>query len=195
MSRTLPNTTERLKEAINFAKNSNIVMFSSPGGGGANRKSVWLADHEGVISISSLTNFGRRPDSTETNASYFFQEESISLPAEPSYLESQKHASGISVATALAAGVAALILSCRRLVDKRKRMDSIQTVTKVFDQMTGRDDDKYVKPWEVFKDKHLEQEEGLRWLKGKFGKNGDSCYDLPLWPLLDSLEAQEEGIY
>lgn len=62
-----------------------------------------------------------------------------------------KHASSSSVARALAAGVAALVLSCRRLISKSQRMDRIQTVTNVLDPMTGRDDDKYVKPGEVFK--------------------------------------------
>lgn len=59
-------------------------------------------------------------------------------------------------------------------------MDRIQTVIKVSDRMTSREDDKDVKPSEVLKDKDLEKEEGLNWLNGKVGKNGDFCYDRPL---------------
>lgn len=172
MSHTLPNTTDNLKDAVKLAKDNNIVMFSSRGDRGANREKVYPADHDGVIFILFFTNFGRPTESTETNAHYFFQGENVSIPAEPSYLESQKHASGSSVATALAAGVASLVLSCRRLVNKKQNMDRIQMVTNVFQAMTAGDKDRYVKPWEVFNDKRMGAEEGLLWLDRKFGIHG-----------------------
>lgn len=108
MSHTLLKTMEKLREAVILVENSNIVMFGSCGDRGAKRESVWPADYEGV----TLTNLERRPDSTETNSNYYpFQGKNVSIPAEPSYLGSQKHACGSFVATALAAGVAALVLS------------------------------------------------------------------------------------
>lgn len=93
-------------------------MFSSRGDGGADREKAWPADYDSVTSVSSLTYFGTCPDSAESTAAYFSQGENVSISAEPSYLEPQKHASGSSMATALAAGLAGLILTCRRLVAK-----------------------------------------------------------------------------
>jgi hypothetical protein len=175
MSIAMPSGSTALKKKVELAKGDGIAMIGSRGDRGNNTESVYPAEYGEVISISSLTNFGKRTDSTETDAQYFFQGENVSIPAEPSYLESQKHASGSSVATAMAAGVAALILSCRRLGNKEKEMDRLKTVKTVFDRMTLPENDKYVRPWRVFKDERIGKQEGLLWLKGQFGSKGDFC--------------------
>lgn len=175
MSIAITTGSKNLEKAVEQAKMDNIVMIGSRGDRGNNRETVYPADLNEVISISSLTNFGKKTGSTETVAEYFFQGENVSIPAEPSYLESQKRASGSSVATALASGVAALTLSCRRLGDNEKRVDRIRTVRTVFDRMTWPDQDKYVKPWKVFKDEPMGDEEGWLWLKSNFGNKGDFC--------------------
>ena len=169
----LTTTSKHLDNAIERAKMDNIVMIGSRGDRGNNREAVYPADLNEVISISSLTNFGKKTGSTETIADYFFQGENVCIPAEPSYLESQKQASGSSVATALASGVAALTLSCRKLGDNGKKIDRIRTVRTVFDRMTLPDQDKYVKPWQVYKDEPMAQEEGWIWLRSNFGNKGD----------------------
>jgi subtilisin family serine protease len=176
MSLALPNSSSSLEAEVANAKNEDIVMISSRGDSGNNRENVYPADCGDVISISSLTNYGKLTESTETNARYFFQGENVSVPAEPSYLESQKHASGSSVATALAAGLAALIISCRRLGNEEKDIKRTRTVTTVFDRMTQTENDKYVRPWKVFKDTRLGKEQGMSWLRAQFGNNGDFCF-------------------
>ena len=171
----MPTPSKPLEKAIESAKSNNIVMIGSRGDRGGNRDLVYPADYDEVISISSYTNLGDKTGSTETSAQYFFQGENVSIPAEPSYLESQKRASGSSVATALAAGIAALTLSCRRLGDNETKVDRIKTVKSVFDRMTLPDQDKYVRPWKVFKDENMDAEEGWQWLKSNFGTKGDFC--------------------
>lgn len=54
-------------------------------------------------------------------------------------------------------------------------MDRISTIKTVFDRMAIDKDksSKYVKPWEVFKDKRMDRREGLLWLKARFGDKGD----------------------
>ena len=175
ISIAMPTASKTLEKAIEHAKSDNIVMIGSRGDRGGNREMVFPADLDEVISISSFTNLGKKTGSTETSAQYFFQGENVSIPAEPSYLESQKRASGSSVATALAAGIAALTLSCRRLGDDEKRVDRIKTVRSVFDRMTLPDQDRYVRPWKVFKDENMDHEEGWLWLKSNFGSKGDFC--------------------
>ena len=188
MSIAVPRNTEQLIQAAGSARAKDIVMVASRGDRGGNQEQIWPADTDGVISISSLTNFGKQADSTELSAKYYFQGENVSIPAESTYLESQKIASGSSVATALAAGVAALSLSCRRLVREKfpgggnednEQIDRVRTVKAVFDGMTGNDEDRYVKPWKVFQDRKMEPVDGLDWLKGKFGKNQDFWHNRP----------------
>ena len=162
--------TRNLTSAIEAAKSKDIVIIGSKGDQGNNQESVYPADYDEVISISSLTNFGKQAESTELNASYFFQGENVRIPAEPSYLEPQGHASGSSVATALAAGVAALILSCSRLANERELENRIDTVKYKFRQMVAHDKKpgRYVQPWLFFMDERMSLEEGEEWLRKFF---------------------------
>ena len=142
-----------LERAVESAKKDNIVMFGSKGDHGNNRQDIYPADYNEVIAVSSLTQFGKGRDSTETNAQYFLHRENVTIPAEASYLESQHQVSGSSVETALAASFAALVLSCRRIGHKDKEMDRVKIVKTVFEHMATKDKlVKYVQPWKVFKD-------------------------------------------
>ncbi len=168
-----------LRKAVESAKSANIVMFGSKGDRGNNQQDVYPADYSEVISISSLTQFGKGTDSTETNAEYFFQGENVTIPAESSYLESQHQVSGSSVATALAAGVAALVLSCRRIGNESKDIDRVKTVETVFEHMAADDKQvKYVQPWKVFEDQRTAKPQGMSWLKAQFGERGRFCCPL-----------------
>lgn len=175
MSIALPSGVPRLQKAVESAKGEDIVMVGSRGDRGNNQERVFPADYAEVISISSLTSLGKRTESTETNAQYFLQGENVSIPAEPTYLESEKYASGSSVATALAAGVAALTLSCRKLGNEETDMERIQTIKTVFDHMTLPEKDRYVRPWMFFKDQRIGKQEGISWLKAQFGENRQFC--------------------
>ena len=170
----MPKGSSKLQKAVASAKSHDIIIFGSRGDQGNNQERIYPADHVEVISISSITKFGKRAETTEPNASYFFQGENVRILAEPCYLEPQVFASGSSVATASAAGVAALILSCRKLGGGEARKDRISAVRRVFHQMTADEgrSRKYVKPWLVFKDEQLSQSDGLNWLTTRFGKAG-----------------------
>ena len=160
----------KLTKAIESAKSNNIVIIASKGDQGNNQKSVYPADYDEVISISSLTNLGKQAESTELNASYFFLGEDVRIPAEPSYLETRGRASGSSVATAIAAGIAALILSCYRLANKTAAMDRIETVKDYLNRMTAGspESNRYVRPWVVFKDRRMSPVDGEKWLQKHF---------------------------
>ena len=174
MSITIPTYSSTLQKAVESAKSEGIVIFGSRGDQGKNQKDIYPADYIEVISVSSLTKFGELAETTEPKASYFFQGEDVRILAEPCYLEPQLHASGSSVATALAAGVAALILSCRGLGGSEARRDRIEAVKKVFDCMAYNEPGfrRYVQPWRVFTEEKMSQEVGRSWLMTRFGENG-----------------------
>ena len=172
MSVAIPKDSQRLREAVENAKKSDIVMVGSRGDRGNNPEKTFPADYDEVISISSLKSSGKQADSSEENARYFFQGENVSISTESSYLQPVKHASGSSVATALAAGVAALILSCRRLASKRREFQRLEAVKAAFDRMTLPEKDRYVRPWTYFKEKKLGPSDGQQWLETHFG---DQC--------------------
>lgn len=72
MSIALPSGVTRLEKAVESAKGDNIVMVGSRGDRGNNGECVYPADYDEVISIFSLTSFGKRAESTEANAQYFY---------------------------------------------------------------------------------------------------------------------------
>ena len=168
----MPEDSPKLQKAVKSANSHDIVMFGSRGDQGNNQEKIYPADYDEVISISSLTKFGKWAETTEPNASFFFHGENVRILAEPCYLEPQVTVSGSSVATASAAGVAALILSCRSLGGSEAGKHRNRAVKTVFRRMT--DDEggsrKYVKPWLVFKDDRLHQGVGSDWLTARFGK-------------------------
>ena len=174
ISITMPTSSQRLQKAIEYAKSDDIVIFGSRGDQGNNQERVYPADYAEVISISSLTQFGKRAQSTESNASYFLQGENVRIIAEPCYLEPQRYASGSSVATALAAGVAALILACFKLGGSKAKISRIRMVRNVLEWMIDKEvrPKNYVKPWLVFMDQKMNDERGSEWLKARFGERG-----------------------
>ena len=174
MSITMPQQSAKLKQAVESAEKSDIVIFGSRGDQGNNQERVYPADYAEVISISSLTQFGKLADTTESNASYFFQGENVRIIAEPCYLEPQRYVSGSSVATALAAGVAALILACRRLGGSEAQIGRIKMVRNVLEEMTDKKvrPKNYVKPWLVFMNQDMNEKNGFEWLRARFGENG-----------------------
>lgn len=171
MTEKSPNLTE----AVASAKSNDIVIIASKGDRGNNQDIVYPADYDEVISISSLTHFGKQAGSTEPNASYFCLGEDVVIPAESSYLEPQGRASGSSVATAIAAGVAALILSCSRLADKTATKERIKIVEDYLHRMTAdsREPARRVQPSLIFRDKRMDVSSGVKWLQKHFEDDDD----------------------
>ena len=110
-------------------------------------------------------------------------------------MKSPQEISGSSVATAIAAGVASLILACNKLVypNLNYKLHGKEVVTDHLDRMKGTDhsdrakkdldgqNNKYVRPWEVFKvTSDMGDAAGRRWLwdtfsNKKWGKPGQNC--------------------
>ena len=63
------------------------------------------------------------------------------------------------------------------LANKEGQINRTETVKKVFRQVIGDDNDKYVKPWNFYEDKHYEKQEGMVWLQTKFGENREFCHN------------------
>lgn len=81
MSVVLPSGVPRLEKAVEAARRVDVVKVGSRGDHDSNREIVYPADHDELVSISSFTSFGKRIESTETFAQYFFQgENSAFLP-------------------------------------------------------------------------------------------------------------------
>lgn len=164
-------------------------MLGSTTGEGYVDEEAWPANFESVLSIGAAKLTGKETEeSIRDNAKYMFPGKDILVST--SFLGSQPwktEVSGTSFATAIAAGVASLILACRRLAlstqpDPKKWVSDLKSrrkiVTDVFNVMSvnrGR----YVKPWTVFYQDEGQPSWGeadsiLRWVKEQFLKNEES---------------------
>jgi len=155
-----------LKEAVSEALGNDIVMLASTADEGCNAKGQWPAQCEGVIRIAACTPNGAyierttRPHDEETFA---LQGQGIELKFQEVGPEDASHkVSGSSVATAMAAGTASLILACRRLVLSQHRSQTSpgehtsrfaghrrDSVKEIMNRMAEGSETKYVKPWTV----------------------------------------------
>lgn len=165
------STSAKLKKAVARAMAKNIVVFATRGDRGNNHEHVYPADYDAVRSISSFTSLGKSTESAETNADYFLEGENVGIPGEPSYLEPQTFASGSSVATAFAAGVASLVLSTHKMVKASRKMDRQKNVKAAFALMTEKD--AYVRPWKVFKSQRMDAEKRIKKLEEVFAEEED----------------------
>lgn len=178
MSIAIENGSPDLEQAVLAAQIAGIVIFGSRGDSGNNQSKVYPADYNGVISISSLTNYGKPTDSTEFKANYFVVGENVKIPVETSYLEKQQRASGSSVATAIAVGVAALTHSCRRLGNPDREFNRSKLIKKAFEHMVQSNPNypnRYLRSWKLFPDERKTDQEGEEWLKSQFGPEGFFC--------------------
>lgn len=144
--------------------NAGVVVIASTAGEGYRKgKEVYPANCENVMRIAAADWWGREtPESVAENAHYLFPGDHIVVRA--SFLGSDmvpQEVSGTSVATAIAAGVASLILSCHRIAlstqESEERWEYQRTnkrdIVKSFLNKMVREG-KFVKPWEVFREKN-----------------------------------------
>jgi subtilisin family serine protease len=161
MSASLDKDSEALRIAVNDAIAARVVVISSTHGKGQNTADAgYPAQYKDVFAIASADSSGAPSSGTNMeHADYLFQGEKIVAKTELPGLEADGSSTivdGPSVATAIAAGVASLILSCDRFVLHRAGTDKVwenrsklkrDIVERIFNQTK---DGKYVRPWIFF---------------------------------------------
>jgi hypothetical protein len=183
MSFAFEETDTTLYDVIEKAKNKGIVILCSTADQGNNSSQVWPAGYESAtIAIAACNSYGNlAPWSSGVAAKYFFQGMDVATERIP-YMKSEEHISGSSVATAIAAGVASLILACYRMANPgldptAHRGDIVETYFKKMtkDSSTKSSnpvESKYVRPWKVFK--KMEAPIDSKWLRNTFPKHQGS---------------------
>jgi hypothetical protein len=154
MSFAFEEDYSELREAIYDAcLKEGIVIICSTADQGNNSSKVWPASYEeGPIAVAACNSYGKlAPFSSDIGAHYFFHGMDIATEMIP-YMKSPQEISGSSVATAIAAGVASLILACHRIVyPNLKKNERKMVVNRHFKKMAldaDNNEGRYVKPWE-----------------------------------------------
>jgi hypothetical protein len=154
----------KVLEAIQAANDAGVVVICSTADRGFIRQDVWPAKYASdransvVIPIAACRANGKISEfSSETTAKYVFQGENVEAGEAP--------ISGSSVATAIATGIASLVLGCHRSLRRLHPSSPYRTktnyslITNVFSKMgdkdSGKDPPQLVKPWLVFPTKKL----------------------------------------
>lgn len=175
-----------LHDAVKKAIASDIIVITGTAGEGYNNEDAYPAKYDSVITIAAANLQGKEAmESLKENADYLLPGENV--VAETTFLgvDNSTHiASGPSAATAIASGVASLILACHRLAlstqskeqpwqDHMKDPKSV--VVQAFDKM-GSNNGKYVRPWSIFSEENDrsswgEAESILKWIAETFGQS------------------------
>lgn len=114
MSFAIYQSTNELKKAIEAAYAANIVLIASTHDEGSNANEAFPAGYTGqTIAIAATNDFGSTLTYTPNENQFNFRVKGVNVFAGTvPYLVSEERISGSSVATAIAAGLASLILSC-----------------------------------------------------------------------------------
>ncbi|KAF5129903.1 Halolysin [Metarhizium anisopliae] len=111
------NKIDGLDLEISRAMRAGTVVIASTAGEGYNQANAFPADYDLVLKIAATTDMGKEAqESVKRNADFLFPGQN--LVAETTFLGSDHwphEVSGASVATAIAAGVASVVLACHRL--------------------------------------------------------------------------------
>lgn len=160
-----------LKEVVDTAAASGVVMVCSTADEGENKMTAWPASYGTTVAIAACNDDGERLPGSAGGADFFFRGEkvlyepaaalateavtsggSMAAGAEAAAAGERQAISGSSVATALAAGTASLVLACLQL-DGRPTppAERLTRVRERFEQMASTSHNKqYVMPWKVF---------------------------------------------
>ncbi|KAL7956656.1 peptidase S8/S53 domain-containing protein [Trichoderma compactum] len=111
---TNPNYAKRLEQAVEKANGDDIIQLCSHHDEGWNVVKCWPSNCDGVKTVVACNEFGAVTDRQPFQYHYQIPGIDIFTGTVP-YLESKDTMSGSSVATAIAAGLASLSLSCHRL--------------------------------------------------------------------------------
>lgn len=163
-----------LENAVSRATTlSHIVLICSEPVEGKNRQHAYPFSYNTVVKIGNATPWGTEAEGSDhTKVTHAFQGERIVVKTPAVGGDGLDEMSGASVATAIAAGVASLVLACYRMALLRApsmKRDSMTAVNKdilnsVFKKMKNGND-KYVQPKKLFKeDVYGGPDTFLRWL-------------------------------
>ncbi|KAJ2990718.1 hypothetical protein NUW58_g2813 [Xylaria curta] len=148
-----------LELAIRDTIQEDIVVIASTAGEGHLQEGAYPANYPQLPKIAATDNRGRETaESLQSKADFMLPGENI--VAKTTFLGSDNptdEVSGTAVATAIASGIASLVLACHRLSlskqrnlepwQKHKKLKS-QLVTKAFREMAADNTGKFVKPWQ-----------------------------------------------
>lgn len=172
ISMTFYESHPSLHELLHTAFSKGVTVMCSTADAGQLGPSVYPASWtDRTISVSACNQHFMPTGLTDRRADYFLPGESVSATS-LSYAKADKTVSGSSVATAMASGLASLILSCRnyaRLDRRTARSVGVQraeVVKKVFDSMLKAGTGKSVVPDRVFNEEEairaMAQERGIQ---------------------------------
>ncbi|KAM0554850.1 hypothetical protein ACHAPJ_006585 [Fusarium lateritium] len=172
---------KRLSLAIHDAIAGGVIVIASTAGEAHKQEEAYPANYAEVIKIAATDLRGKEtPESLASLADYMFPGDRI--VAETTFLGTSNPSSeisGTSVATAIASGVASLILACHRLSLSTQMMETPwaehkkqkrEVVKRVFNSIVDNKG-KFVKPWLFFNEADQqdwgEASRTLKWLGQK----------------------------
>lgn len=149
---------QELTDAVKRAAGKNILMFCSTGDmGQCTNGRIFPACLDDVFRIGAADASGEKRAATELDSHYLLPGEDLQTET-PSYIQSAEtsRVSGSSLATALASGLAALLLYCIDQNDNRKLRELARRrhrMVAAFDRMSGGagNGPRYLKVWEHLK--------------------------------------------
>ena len=169
-----------LYNAVHAASQENIVIICSTADRGNNHQKVYPAQYweqmktDCLIPIAGCDQYGKLTDwSTETKAKYHFLGKDVIARSVGVMTGSGKEISGSSVATAIAAGTASLVLACSRLALEEENYTRKQPIEIFFEEMQTPENRnsklKYVEPAILFGEECIADKNVEIYIKEKFG--------------------------
>jgi hypothetical protein len=160
---------QRLLKAIEEAHDHDIVVICSTADEGNRMGEVYPAQCKDTIAIACCDNGGKpAQESSDIDPQFYVYGKGFSAKA-IRYLQTESSISGSSVATATAAGLASIILSCRHIATGR-RTQRVTTVKETLERMVHPKAEKFVQPQMLFPSKNLDEQSGKEWIEQNFGE-------------------------
>ncbi|KAL9120735.1 MAG: hypothetical protein Q9187_002705 [Circinaria calcarea] len=119
MSFAILDNTDNLRNACAEAADAGIILLCSTHDEGSNIDEAWPAAYRDTITITACDEFGELLRPTKQGYDYTIRGQEVAAGVVP-FLKSDDRISGSSVATAIAAGLSSLTLSCDRLAHSGK---------------------------------------------------------------------------
>lgn len=182
ISLTLKTPHPGIAEAIRIADDDGKgpVFLCATEDIGITGDKVYPASLPQTIAIAACDRGGKESIYTDSNAEYYFQGYQIQTDCLSYDARQTEEPMGSSIATAIAAGVASLILSCKSVADPQRsspktRLETVRAVYK--DMLDSTNSTKYVSPGKFFKGGDANgaiwsTEDWKRWIQSIFQPNG-----------------------
>jgi hypothetical protein len=158
MSWVVSKANEKLKEAIQEAKENNILMFCATADHGSqSRPDIYPASYEEVIVVSASNALGMPRLESQHDVHMMLDGDKVKAHG-PSFMKQCQDAevSGSSVATALAAGIASLCLLLARMANRGEDAEKFKDrlmMLRLFRLMQASKSNRVIVPSQLFDDK------------------------------------------